>query len=596
MPVSQTEDALLGVTRSVTGRSWRARAAEPRLAAAIAQSLNIPEIVGRVLAGRGVDVERAPAHLSPSLRAFLPDPHELRDMEGAATRLAEAIIGGEKVAVFGDYDVDGATSSAVLWRFMDRVGGKLRIYIPDRMTEGYGPNAPALLRLKDEGASLVLTVDCGITAYAPLAEAREAGLDLIVVDHHQAEPRLPEAAAVVNPNRLDDESGLGQLAAVGVTYLLVVATNRILRDRGWYGQGRAEPNLLEWLDMVALGTVCDVVPLTGLNRALVTQGLKVMAGRRNEGLAALADVGRLDERPGAYHLGFVLGPRVNAGGRVGRSDLGARLLTTDDPAEARAIAEELDRYNSERQAIEAAVLDEALALTEARWQGAQPEPMVFAAGEGWHPGVIGIVASRLKERYQRPAFVIALDGEEGKGSARSISGVDLGACVTAARQAGHLLNGGGHKMAAGLTVARGSLDALEAFLADRLAPLVRDARAGLSLLLDGALAAGAVSAELVTLLEQAGPFGAGNAAPRFALADVTVAYADIVGTDHVRCTLEGGDGRKVKGVAFRSATTELGQFLLGARGGRVHVAGTLRINRWNGRETAELHIEDAAPA
>lgn len=596
MPDMVTEDALLGVTRSVTGKAWRMRPAEARMAEAIAQALGVPEIVGRVLAGRGVAVDSAADYLNPSLRAFMPDPHTLMDMAVAAERVADAIMGGEQAAVFGDYDVDGATSSALLKRFFDAVGGCLAVYIPDRMTEGYGPNAPALLKLRDEGASLVLTVDCGITAYEPLAEARAAGIDIIVVDHHQAEPRLPEAAAVVNPNRLDDTSGLGQLAAVGVTYLLVVAVNRLLRDRGWYNEARPEPNLLLWLDVVALGTVCDVVPLIGLNRALTAQGLKVMAQRRNEGLAALADVGRLDERPGAYHLGFVMGPRVNAGGRVGRSDLGARLLTTQDPAEARALAEELDRYNSERQAIEAAVLDDVLGMTERRWGADQPEPMVFAAGEGWHPGVIGIVASRLKEKFQRPAFVVALDGDVGKGSARSISGVDLGAAVTAARQAGLLVNGGGHKMAAGLTVERGDIEALEAFLMERLAGPVAEAQASLALSLDGALTPGAVTTDLVATLDQAGPYGAGNPQPRFALAGVTVRYADVVGKDHVRCTLEGGDGRRVKAVAFRAASGPVGELLLGRTGARVHVAGTLRINRWNGRESAEMHIEDAAPA
>lgn len=599
MPAPNTEEVLFGVTRSVTGRVWRVRPTAPRMAEAIAQGLGVPEIVGRVLAGRGVSVDDAPSYLAPSLRAFLPDPNEVTDMTVAAERVADAVMSGAQVGVFGDYDVDGATSTALLKRFFDAVGGKLRIYIPDRMTEGYGPNTPALLQLGQEGCSLILTVDCGISAFEPLAAARAAGIDMIVVDHHMAEPRLPEAVAVVNPNRLDDQSGLGHLAAVGVAFLLVVAVNRVLRQRGWYTPQRQEPDLLGWLDIVALGTVCDVVPLTGLNRALVTQGIKVMAQRRNEGLAALADVARVDETPGVYHLGFVMGPRVNAGGRVGRADLGARLLTTSDPVEARSLAEELDRYNSERQAIEAAVLEDAMTMVERRFgvgDEATLPSLVFAAGEGWHPGVIGIVASRLKERFGRPAFVIAIDGDVGKGSARSISGVDLGAAVTAARQAGLLVNGGGHKMAAGLTVERSRIGELETFFADRLKGPVSDAREGMALLLDGALAAGAVTTDLVEILDQAGPYGAGNAQPRFAFQRLRVQYADLVGTNHVRCTFEGADGRRIKGVAFRAADNPLGELLLSRNGGAVHVAGTLRLNRWNGRESAELHVEDAAPA
>ncbi|HKO06796.1 MAG TPA: single-stranded-DNA-specific exonuclease RecJ, partial [Alphaproteobacteria bacterium] len=413
-------EAFLGVERSFCGRRWTARGLDDRAALALAQRLELPEPVARVLAGRGIGLEEAESFLNPTLRALLPDPFHLRDMERAAARIADAVMAGEPIGVFGDYDVDGATSSALLKRFFAALGVPIRIYIPDRLKEGYGPNAPALLRLKAEGIRLVITVDCGTAAFEPLAVAADAGLAVIVVDHHVGEPKLPSAHAVVNPNRLDETSPHRQLAAVGVAFLLVVAVNRTLREAGWY-RLRCEPDLMQWLDLVALGTVCDVVPLTGVNRALVVQGLKIMARRANPGLAALADVARLDERPSAYHLGFLLGPRVNAGGRVGEADLGARLLCTSDPQEARELAGRLDGYNQERQEIEAAVLQEAIAAVDAMATG----KIVFAAAAGWHPGVIGIVASRLRERFNRPACVVALGGGVGKGSGRSVPGVAL---------------------------------------------------------------------------------------------------------------------------------------------------------------------------
>src|SRR5215469_1432375 len=427
-----TAEAFLGVERSLLGRRWRARGGDDREGLAIAQRLALPEIVGRLLASRGVAPEGAESFLKPTLRELLPDPSRFRDMDKAADRLAHAVQTGEPIAVFGDYDVDGATSSALLARFFAAAGHPLKIYIPDRMKEGYGPNLPALLALKEQGVRIVITVDCGITAFEPLAAAEAAGLEVIVVDHHVAEPRLPAALAVINPNRLDEAKGHGQLAAVGVTFLLVVAVNRALRQAGWYGEARAEPDLKRWLDLVALGTVCDVVPLTGLNRALVAQGLKVMARRGNPGLVALADVARLSEPPGCYHAGFLLGPRVNAGGRVGEAGLGARLLTTEDEIEARELAQRLDGHNAERRQIEELVQAAAIAQVEARLAPG----LVFAAASGWHAGVIGIVASRLKERYGRPACVVALDedGAIGKGSGRSISGIDLGSAVIAARQ------------------------------------------------------------------------------------------------------------------------------------------------------------------
>lgn len=599
MPVSANtsiDDAVFGVSQSLNGRAWRLRPAAPWAAGAIAQQLNVPEVIARVLAGRGLDVDNAADFLNPTLKAALPDPLCVRDMEAAAVRIADAIEWGETVAVFGDYDVDGATSAALLMRFFRAVGGNLIPYIPDRLTEGYGPNTPALLRLRDQGASLVITVDCGTLAYEPLAAARAAGLDVVVVDHHLAEPGLPQAVAIINPNRLDDDSGLTQLAAVGVAFMLVVAVNRILRQRGWYGNARPEPELLQWLDLVALGTVADVVPLTGLNRALVAQGLKVLAQTRNAGLKALIKVARLDEAPTAYHLGFLLGPRVNAGGRVGEADLGVRLLTTDDDMVAAELAQSLDRYNQERQAIEAQVQNDALAHLGARHGADVPPPLVFAAAQGWHVGVLGIVASRLKEKFDLPAVVIGLDGEVGKGSARSIPGVDIGAAMTAAKQAGLLVNGGGHKMAAGLTVQAENVDALADFLRARLAGAVAAARVNAGLTLDGVLTASGANIDLVDTLERMGPFGTGNPTPKFGFAGLKVAFADVVGSDHVRVAFEGAGGQRLKGVAFRSAATPLGQALLGGMGRRFHVAGSLKRNAWNGRMSVDLMIDDAAAA
>jgi single-stranded-DNA-specific exonuclease len=581
--------SFLGVDQSVGGKRWTLRAGDERAALQMAQQLGIPEIVARVLAGRGIDIAAAPQFLEPRLRDQLPDPSHLKDMDKAAARLAAAIRAAEPIAVFGDYDVDGATSSALLHRFISQAGGRVRVYIPDRIKEGYGPNAEALLRLQAEGAGVVVTVDCGTTAHEPLAQAAGAGLDVIVIDHHAAEPRLPQAFAIVNPNRLDEASPHRQLAAVGVTFLLAVATNRALRQAGWFAD-RQEPDLLELLDLVALGTVCDVVPLTGLNRALVTQGLKVVAQRRKAGLIALAEVARLEQRCGAYHLGFVFGPRVNAGGRVGAADLGTRLLTTDDPHEARAIALDLDRLNRERQALEAAVLESAHANVAARAAGG----MVMAAGDGWHPGVIGIVASRLREHYERPACVVAFEGDVGKGSGRSANGFDLGAAIISARQAGLLINGGGHSQAAGFTVAREQLPELEGFLNGRVAEHVASGRFVPRMSVDGALALRSVSADLVELLERVGPYGAGNPEPRFVFPDVTVARADVVGDKHVRCFLSDRQGGRLNGIAFRSVGSRLGEALLARGGVGLHLAGTLRLDHWRGEARIQFCIEDAA--
>ncbi|MBI1262421.1 MAG: single-stranded-DNA-specific exonuclease RecJ [Rhizobiales bacterium] len=586
----------LGVDRSVTGRAWIGRLEDDRQALAIAQREGIPEIVARVLAGRGVTAEETAAYLAPSLKTLMPDPSVLKDMDKAADRIARAIMDGEKVAVFGDYDVDGATSSALLHRFFRALGASLRIYIPDRIREGYGPNAPALMTLRDEGIGIIITVDCGTMAHKPLGLAADAGLEVIVIDHHQAEPALPPVYALVNPNRLDDDSGLGTLAAAGVTFLFIVAINRALRQAGFYDSHDA-PDLMALLDLVALGTVCDVVPLVGLNRGFVSQGLRVMAARNNIGLAALGDVSRFDGKPGTYHLGFLLGPRVNAGGRVGRSDLGARLLTTENGEEARGIAEELDVLNKERQAIEAQVLQEAMMQVEdalgASRANAMP-PLIMAVGKGWHPGVIGIVASRLKDKYERPAIVIAVDAKgEGKGSGRSISGVDLGRAVTAALEAGLLVNGGGHAMAAGLTMRADKVEALNDFLAARMADSVSAASESRALRLDGAISLKGATRGLLELLERAGPYGAGNPEPRFAIPSVRVVRADLVGGAHVRVILSGDDGGRLKGIAFRAAETPLGTALLDKGSGLMHLAGRLKPDDWQGRQDVQLHIEDA---
>jgi len=543
------------------------------------------------MAARDVGIDGVEDFLHPSLRRQLPDPSRLKDMDVAARRLADAVRQGEAVGVFGDYDVDGATSAALLKRFFEAVGGSVEIYIPDRIAEGYGPNLPGLQALQRQGARVAVTVDCGITAYEPLAAAAEGGLEVIVVDHHVAEPRLPAARAVVNPNRLDDESGQGQLAAVGVTYLLVVAINRVLREAGWYA-ARPEPDLLQWLDLVALGTVCDVVPLTGVNRVLVAQGLKVMARRGNQGLAALADVAGLSTAPDAYHAGFILGPRVNAGGRVGECRLGATLLSTADAAEARTLAERLDRYNLERREIEAACLAAAIEQVECNGAG---DGLVYASAEGWHAGVIGIVAGRLRERYNRPACVVARENGVGKGSGRSVRGVDLGAAVLAARQSGLLINGGGHRMAAGFTVAEDAEPAFRDFLAARIAAEIGPGGLAPTLRLDGALQGTAATVELLQALDALSPFGAGNPRPRFALPAMRILKADVVGEQHVRCFVGGEGPGRLKAIAFRAVGDGLGPALLRSNGLPLHLAGHLQLDRWQGRDDVQLIIEDAAP-
>ena len=585
--------AFLGVEKSACGRRWISRAADDRSALAIAQRHSLPDAVARLLAARGVLIDDVGDFLEPTLRRFLPDPSHLKDMDAAIARLADAVARGEKIAVYGDYDVDGATSSALLLRFFRSIGADIVAYIPDRIVEGYGPNAAALLKLKQQGVAVTVTVDCGITAFAPLDTAADAGLDMIVIDHHVAEPRLPRAVAVVDPNRLDETSPHRQMAAVGVAFLLIVGVNRALRLAGHYTANRPEPDLRQWLDLVALGTVCDVVPLTGINRAFVRQGLRVMRERKNAGLVALGDVARINEAPGTFHAGFLLGPRVNAGGRVGQADMGTRLLSTDDPHEAGALALRLDQFNTERRAIEQAVLDAALARIG---EPAVLPPAIVVMDDGWHPGVIGIVASRLVERFHRPVFVIGFDGEVGKGSGRSVRGVDLGSIVIAARQSGLLMNGGGHAMAAGLTVARGMAEAFAAFMIERVAAQASNGTLEASLSLDGALAAGGLTMDFLNTLERCAPFGVGNPEPRFALPSMVVSWSQPVGENHVRCHLTSSDGARVNAIAFRAGGRPLGEALTQAGGAPMHIAGVARVNRWNGREDVQFQIEDAAVA
>jgi len=590
--MNETASSLaLGIDRSILGQPWQWRRASADMGS---EGLAPDDLVTQLLLARGVardDVER---QRLPTLRSFMPDPSLFRDMEAAAARLADAVEAREAVTIFGDYDVDGATSAALLVRLLRALDVPVGAYIPDRLMEGYGPSGAALVRIGEAGSRLVVTVDCGAQAFDAIAEAKAAGVEVIVVDHHQCATSLPDAFAVVNPNRLDEAeeaAAHGNLAAVGVAFLLGAALLRTLRARGYFGQ-RPEPALIELLDLVALGTVADVARLTGFNRALVTQGLKVMARRGNIGLAALMDAARLSKPPSASDMGFALGPRINAGGRVGKSDLGVRLLTTTDPNEAAEIAQELNRLNEERRAIEAAVLDEAIAASAA----CANAPVAIVAGAGWHPGVIGIVAGRLKEKLYRPAIVIAL-GEDGigKGSGRSISGVDLGAAILAAKETGLLVAGGGHAMAAGLTVAPGKLDALGAFLNERLAADVERASGGKSLLIDAVLAPRGISPLWCDAIESAGPYGAGWPAPRVATGPVRIVESGIVGTDHVRLIVSGDDGARFKAIAFRSAETELGQALLHARGGRkLWLAGRAKRDDWGSRPAAELHLEDAA--
>ena len=585
----------LGVGQSVLGRVWRDRLdlAAQGQAQAMVQAYGHPDLLARVLAGRGVTAETCSTFLDPTIRSLMPDPNVLVGMEKLAGRLAQAISKGEMVAIFGDYDVDGACSSALLGDFLRACGTPFIIHIPDRIFEGYGPNVEAIRKLAEDGAKLLVTVDCGTTSFEPIDEAQKLGLDTLVIDHHQAPEELPAAFAIVNPNRQDDLSGLGHLCAAGVVYLVIVAVNRLLREQGFFNPQRPAPDLLAELDLVALATIADVVPLKGLNRAYVAKGLAVMRARGRVGLRHLFDVARADGPPKPYHLGFLIGPRINAGGRIGDAALGARLLMMRDEDEAARIATELDRLNGERQAIEVGTVAEAEA--EALAAGLdETGACVVTAGEGWHPGVVGLVASRLKEKFRKPAFSIAMNGKLGTGSARSIPGVDLGRVVRAAVEDGLLVKGGGHAMAAGLTIQKDKLVDFRAYLEERLSEIVERARAHDALSIDAALTAAGAQPDLLRMLEAAGPFGAGNPEPVFVLPAHRIAKLFPVGTNHLKVRAVAGDGAGIDVMAFRAVGNPLGAALKAHEGQAMHLAGTLSLDTWGGRERVQMRLIDMA--
>jgi single-stranded-DNA-specific exonuclease len=593
-PPTDPASGFLGVDRSLSGRAWRQRPADPALTRAHALRHGLSEPLARALASRGVSQDEAADYLSPTLKALFPDPSSFLDMDRAAEVLVDALADGRKVAVFADYDVDGASSAALLVRWFRAMGADLPIYVPDRIAEGYGPSPAAFRRLQDQGAELVVTVDCGAAAHDALAAAAEIGLKVIVVDHHLMRENPPPAAAVVNPNRPGCNSGQGNLAAAGVAFVLLAALNREARRRGLFA-GRAEPDLRQWLDLAAMGAICDVTRLTGFNRALASQGLKVMSGWTNPGLKALMQVAKAEEGVASvFHAGFILGPRINAGGRIGRADLGARLLSTDDEAEALDLAEQLDALNASRKEVERAVVEEAVAAIERADSRPADAPAIVISGDGWHPGVVGIVAGRLRERYRRPVVVIGLDPAMGvgKGSGRSQPGVNLGRAIQAAFEAGLLMAGGGHAMAAGLTVRADGVDAFRDFLLERLAD-ESFAAAQLDMVeIDALVSPRGADRALWRDFQRLTPFGPGNPEPMFAAAGVIVEQPRLLRGGHVRCILADGAGGKLKAVAWRVEDTDLGRRLMA--GGALHVAGRLKPDDWNGREGVEFEIEDAA--
>jgi single-stranded-DNA-specific exonuclease len=578
--------AFLGVENSLTGRRWVAPSVEmDRAAELLRQRSALPAPVCQVLARRGVPPEEADSFLAPALRDLLPDPRSLKDMQTAAARFLSAVAERQRIAIFADYDVDGGSSAALLLVWLRQMGRQATLYVPDRIDEGYGPNEAAMAALAAQH-DLIICVDCGTLSHGPIAAA--AAADVIVLDHHLGGETLPQALAVVNPNRQDEDGALAHLCAAAVVFLMLVEARRQLREKG-----QDSPDLLALLDLVALATVADVAPLVGVNRAFVRQGLRVMAQRARPGLAALADVARMDSAPTAYHLGFLLGPRINAGGRIGQADLGARLLASEDPHECAALAERLDTLNTERREVEEAVRAAALEQAESRGFDA---PLVWAAGPGWHPGVVGIVASRLKEAANRPALVIGIENGIGKGSGRSVSGIDLGAPIQRLAAEGLLIKGGGHKMAAGLTVAEEKLEPAMARLSELLARQGAHLGGPADLNLTGLLMPGAATVELIETLEQAGPFGAAAPAPRFAFAEMRILHARRVGESHLKISFGDGLGARLDAISFGAFDGPLGPALENHGGARFHLAGRLEINSWRGRQSVQLRLEDAAPA
>ncbi|NTI48404.1 single-stranded-DNA-specific exonuclease RecJ [Agrobacterium rhizogenes] len=596
-PADPVQRAFLGVERSVSGNRWVSRLdqAGQNRALAMAQTHGLPDLIARVLAGRGVGVDEAMAFLDPTIRSLMPDPYLLTDCEKAAGRLLRAVKTGETVAIFGDYDVDGAASSALLYRFLTHFGVPASIYIPDRIFEGYGPNPAAINQLIDNGATLIVTVDCGSTSFESLEAAKARNIDVVVIDHHQVAHELPHCHALVNPNREDDLSGQGHLCAAGVVFLVLVAALRQLREAGDVRVRTID--LLTWLDIVALATVCDVVPLKGLNRAYVVKGLIAARHQGNPGLAALFRKAGLGGPVSPYHFGFLIGPRINAGGRIGDAALGARLLTLEDTSEAEIIAEKLDELNRERQAMEAAMLQEAEAEALAEYGNGDGASVIVTARENWHPGIVGLIASRLKDKFRRPAFAIAFDPMgKGTGSGRSINGFDMGRMVRAAVDAGLLVKGGGHAMAAGLTVERGNLGKLRAFFTEKAERQVPGLVANETLKIDGALGASGATVDLIDQLETTGPYGSGHPQPIFALPSHRLRDSRLVGQSHIKITLEAQDGGRLDGIAFRAAETPLGELLMSSRGSQVHVAGTLGADHWQGNRRVQLRVTDAAKA
>lgn len=589
--------AFLGVEKSILDNRWISRLdqAGQNRALAMSQVHGLPDLIARVLAGRGVAVDEAVEFLDPTIRSLMPDPYKLTDCEKAAKRLAEAIRRGENVAIFGDYDVDGAASSALMYRFLAHFGVKAEIYIPDRIFEGYGPNAAAINQLIDNGAKLIVTVDCGSTSHEALDAAKARNIDVVVIDHHQVTHALPHCHALVNPNREDDLSGQGHLCAAGVVFLVLVATLRLLREAG--DKRILAIDLLQWLDIVALATVCDVVPLKGLNRAYVVKGLVAARHQSNAGLAALFRKASLSGPVTPYHFGFLVGPRINAGGRIGDAALGSRLLTLDDAGEAETIAQKLDELNRDRQVMEAAMLQEAEAEAMAEYGDGQGASVIVTARDKWHPGIVGLLAARLKEKFKRPAFAIAFDPSgRGTGSGRSINGFDMGRMVRAAVDEGLLIKGGGHAMAAGLTVEREKLGALRSFFTERAEKTVASLVANETLKIDGAIGASGATLDLIDRLETAGPYGSGHSQPVFAIPAHRLRDVRTVGEKHVKVTLEAMDGARLDGIAFRAADTALGNLLLNSRGANLHVAGSLGADHYQGSRRIQLRVSDAAPA